>query len=165
MRRLRLVRTEAAWLTAIVAYVAAVAVTRVQGGAPSFTTPRGVLHGRVVELLTSGLYVAGGPPVDDLAVPALAAALALAVLVVGARRTVAAGLLGHVGATLVVYAAIGASGSAASTSGAPLSTRPTTASPASTPRRSASSPAARARCRCASSRSSRRRRASSLAAA
>jgi hypothetical protein len=108
MRRLRLARTESAWLVAIAAYVLAVAVTHVQRAAPSFSSPRGVLHGQVVGLLTSGLYVVGGPPVDDLAVPALAAALALAALVVGARRTVAAGLLGHVGATLVVYAAIGA---------------------------------------------------------
>jgi hypothetical protein len=108
MRRLRHPRAEPAWLAAIVAYVAAVAVTHAQRAAPAFTSPQGVLHGRIVELLTSGLYVAGGPPADDLAVPALAAALALAVLVVGARRTVGAAVLGHVGATLAVYAAIGA---------------------------------------------------------
>lgn len=93
-----------AYLLAVVAIEAA----RAGGVGPSAqdlaSSPAGVAAGRVWELFTSGLVVAGDPVVQ---LAAAAPVVALVVLVLGPAVFWRAALAGHVGATLVAYAGIG----------------------------------------------------------
>jgi len=100
-------REQRPWLAAIGLYGTAVVVLQALAVRPAWSSPLGVVRGEVAELFLSGLFVAGGAAASALAVPALLVALAAAALVAGARRTIVAALAGHVGATLVVYGALG----------------------------------------------------------
>jgi hypothetical protein len=93
-----------AWLAA----VCAIALARARTGLPDVSalasSPRGIAHGEVWTLLTSGLVIAG-PPATSLAGTALAVVGVLRAL--GGPRFWAVALSGHVGATLVAYAGVG----------------------------------------------------------
>lgn len=69
------------------------------------SSPAGVARGQLWPLLASGLMVAGDPL---LQLPALALAALLVVRRCGGRTFWRAALVGHVGATLVTYAGLGA---------------------------------------------------------
>lgn len=88
--------------------VGAIEVARAGGLGPSApdlaSSPAGVAAGRVWELFTSGLVVAGDPVVQ---LAAAAPVVALVVLLLGPAVFWRAALAGHVGATLVAYAGIG----------------------------------------------------------
>jgi hypothetical protein len=91
------------WLAA----VCAIALTRARTGMPHAaalaSSPRGVAHGEVWTLLTSGLVIAG-PPAPELVGTALVVGGVLRAL--GGRRFWVVALSGHVGATLMAYAGI-----------------------------------------------------------
>ena len=93
-----------AWLTAVCVIALARARTGLPDAAALASSPRGVMHGEVWTLLTSGLVIAG-PPASELAGTALVVAGVLQAL--GGPKFWAVALSGHVGATLVAYAGIG----------------------------------------------------------
>lgn len=105
--RLRLAGTLAlgAYLVALVA----IEISRSAGAGPHIgdlaSTPSGVAAGRVWQLLTSGLLVAGVPALQlALMVPLVAVTMAL----LGPATFWAAALAGHIGSTLIAYAGVGA---------------------------------------------------------
>ena len=93
-------RTAAALLAS---YVLVVLVAGDVDPLPLASSPDGVLHGHIIELLTSALPTGG-----DTVAPALLLAVAAigAGRAVGSVRTLMTGVTAHVGATLVVYCGI-----------------------------------------------------------
>jgi hypothetical protein len=92
---------------AAAAYVGGVAVLEVARGlrpGDLASSPSGVAAGRVWQLVTSGLVVAGDPVVQ---LPAVALVIAVVVAMYGPGAFWRAALAGHIGATLVVYAGVG----------------------------------------------------------
>jgi hypothetical protein len=88
--------------------VTGIAIARHEGLSVSVrdlaSSPSGVLSGRVWRLLTSALVVSG-PPLPQLL--QMAAVVVVALVLAGPALFWRAALVGHVGATLVAYAAVG----------------------------------------------------------
>lgn len=103
-----LARAGAAAAGAYLLLVAALEIARADGIGPSVadiaSSPAGVAAGRLWELLSSGLLVAGDPVVQLVA---MAPVVALVVALLGPGTFWRAAFAGHVVATLLAYAGVG----------------------------------------------------------